>query len=403
MARGRFLVISPSLLGLGLLLACSPYTQGSGENDQPSCTKLLCFDPVEPVEVGPGARDLELVDCDEDGHLDIIVANSGAATISVSRGTGDGAFEPQETYDAGPKPRSLATADFDGDGNMDLAVANSGSGASVLFGDGGCGFGDGVLVFGDDPLGEGSSGAQAVAGGDIDGDGNDDVVAQISDGDTAYLAVFPGAGDGSFGDAQTETVGTVIGDLHAIDLDQDGALDLAGITGQAEGDDAYLHVLHALSNGTFHPAQDHTVTDGPETMAMADFNEDGLLDVVTAGGQPGQGTVSMLRGIGDADFSGHVTFPLGEVDANGTAAADMDDDGNMDVVVALGNSNEIAVLRGRWDGTLVDPLTFATDDAPSSGSDTPDHVALADVNEDGLPDILATNRTGPISVLLSVP
>ena len=74
------------------------------------------------MSVGPGARDLEILDCDGDGHLDVIVANSDAATISVVQGNGDGTFASQERYDVGPDPWALAPADFDGDGIVDLAV-----------------------------------------------------------------------------------------------------------------------------------------------------------------------------------------------------------------------------------------------------------------------------------------
>jgi hypothetical protein len=71
--------------------------------------------------------------------------------------------------------------------------------------------------------------------------------------------------------------------------------------------------------------------------------------------------------------------------------------------VALGD-NSVAVMRGMGDGSLRDPFIFAMEEESSSDStDTPGRVALADVDEDGLPDILATYSTGIVSVLLSVP
>jgi hypothetical protein len=402
MARRRFLLVS-----LSLLLACGSNADDSSV-EEGGCEELLCYDLAESVTVRAGARDLEIIDCDGDGHLDLIVANSDADTLSVARGNGDGTFASQETYDAGPDPLVLAPADFDGDGNIDLAVANPVDGASVLFGDGDCGFGTAVLVFGSDPLGEGSSGALAVGAGDIDGDGDDDVVAQISGSgaDDAYVAVFPGEGDGSFGPAQPEAVGTSVGDVHAVDLDQDGVMDLAGITSGPAGDtgeDAFLHVLRGTADGTFLSVEDHRVVLGPATMGVAYFNEDGNLDVVTAGGLPGQGHASLLRGLGTADFATQVTFPIGEVVANGITVGDVDDDGRPDAVVALGD-NSVAVMRGMGDGSLRDPFIFAMEEESSSDStDTPGRVARADVDEDGLPDILATYSTGIVSVRRSVP
>jgi hypothetical protein len=390
MALGRLLWIS-----LGLLVGCAPYSQGTGEDVVEDCTKLLCFEPADPVPVDGAARDLALVDCNGDGLVDVAVVHEDANTISVAQGSGDGAFESHETFGAGPAPRGIAPADFDGDGNLDLAVANLGNGASVLFGDAGCGFGNATLVFGDDPLGDGSGGSRAVGAGDVDGDGNDDVVAEVSTaaGDTAHFAVFPGAGDGTFGPGQGQAVSTVVGDLHAVDFDEDGAIDLAGITSGAA---AFMHVLHNKGDGTFHPAQDHSVVDAPGNMAVADFNTDGRLDVVTAGG----GSVSLLRGIGNADFSSQATVGLGAVDAHGIAAADMDDDGRVDLIVALGSSTEVMVVLGRGNGSFRDPLTFAVAEETVG---VVDRIAVADVNDDGLPDVFATNDTGVVNVLLSVP
>ena len=419
-------VRTPSSLWLILVLAsgCGPKVgaadgSGDGSGDASGsgsslgddataagCADPPCFEATDPVAAGPGARELVIVDCDRDGHLDLLVANSDAATVSVARGHGDGSFEFQQTWAAGEDPWSIAPADFDGDGNLDLAVGNFINGANVLPGAAGCTFGAPVALFAEDPLGPYTTGAIAVAAGDLDGDGHDDVVAEMSgDIDVGYFAIFRGAGDGTFAPFETVASGTVMGHVGIVDLDRDGVQDLVGTTSWLSGSTgaaAYFAVVRGSGGGTFAELQELGTVAEPEAFAAADLDGDGVLNLVAAGGLSFDTSyLSMVRGLGNATFSAQVTFPLGTGDATGTAAGDLDGDGDIDVVVGLGFENQAALLLGGGDGSFGTPRLLTTGANPTANDGwEPFDLELADLDEDGRLDLAASNFAGNVSVLL---
>jgi hypothetical protein len=70
---------------------------------------------------------LKLGDLDNDGDIDLAVANIGSDNVSVLLGNGDGSFRPAANYRVGDEPISAALGDLDNDGDLDLAVTNKGS------------------------------------------------------------------------------------------------------------------------------------------------------------------------------------------------------------------------------------------------------------------------------------
>src|SRR5439155_19195813 len=75
---------------------------------------------------GAGPRSVAIGDVNEDGILDLVVANFGSNTISVLLGTGTGSFAAKTDLatGAGTRPFSVAIGDLNGNGQRDLAVAN---------------------------------------------------------------------------------------------------------------------------------------------------------------------------------------------------------------------------------------------------------------------------------------
>jgi hypothetical protein len=166
-------------------------------------------------------------DFNGDGVPDLAVGASGDAatqqpvTVAILLGQGDGTFQPAQysviaanRVSAAPSS-ALAVGDVNGDGNLDL-VATSASAVVIL-----TGAGDGTFQQATFPI---SSGASSIALADIDGDGNLDLVIAHIGGDMSYLL---GNGDGTF---QSEThfpggaspAWTAIGDFN-----RDGKPDLA--------------------------------------------------------------------------------------------------------------------------------------------------------------------------------
>jgi FG-GAP-like repeat len=103
------------------------------------------FAPQTTFTVGVGPEALTVGDFNDDGHLDLAVANVASGTVSVLLGSGSGTFGAQSSFVVGNVPGSVAMGDVNGDGYLDLAVANYDSGGgntvSILLGMGTGSFG----------------------------------------------------------------------------------------------------------------------------------------------------------------------------------------------------------------------------------------------------------------------
>jgi hypothetical protein len=131
----------------------------------------------------------------------------------------------------------------------------------------------------------------------------------------------------------------------------------------------------------------------PAIVTVADLNHDGIPDLVTANADSGD--VSVLLGRGDGTFAAERRFAVG-VGASPTsvAVADLNGDGIPDLVTANADSNDVSVLLGRGGGTFAPQQRFAVGRTPQS-------VIVADLNGDGLPDLVNSNVfSDDVSVLL---
>src|SRR5208282_3578238 len=120
------------------------------------------------------------------------------------------------------------------------------------------------------------------------------------------------------------------------------------------------------------------------SVAVADVNDDGKPDVVVTNGD---GTLSVLLGNGDGSFQPPVTYNPGLQEPTGVAVADLNGDGKQDLAVPNGYS-KVSVLLGNGDGTFQAPVSYGT------GGNGPYAVAIGDVNGDGNPDLAVATSCG---------
>jgi hypothetical protein len=122
----------------------------------------------------------------------------------------------------------------------------------------------------------------------------------------------------------------------------------------------------------------------PGSIAVADVNGDGYLDVIAANGN--NSTVDVLLGNGDGTFRPQLTNPVG-FGASSLVVGDLNGDGYTDLIVSNSGANTISILLGNGDGTFKPQQTYAVGAQPSGSYFAP-YLALGDFNDDGKLDII---------------
>ena len=166
------------------------------------------------------------------------------------------------------------------------------------------------------------------------------------------------------------------------DLNNDGALDVVAASSFTSPPLGSGVSMLADGSGGFKPPVTWT-TSVTTSVALGDFNRDGKLDVVSTHPSPGNGNVSVRLGNGDGTFQAEVLYNAGTT-PDTVAVADLNGDGKLDLVVGNHNSGNVSILLGNGDGSFQTAINYPT---PPDG--TPDSVVVTDFDGDGKPDIVA--------------
>ncbi|MFM7096555.1 MAG: FG-GAP repeat domain-containing protein [Gemmataceae bacterium] len=339
-------------------------------------------------------------------------------------GNGNGTFLGQQTFATGDNPRSVTLGDVNGDGRLDITIANySSNNASVLLNS--LAFtgqtatvqnsaptptptptaplvtgtpppssgGSSTVALYDPVTGEengtavpfpGFSGPIKVVSGDFNNDGVADIIAGAGFGGGPAIAILDsqtGQVLEAFFAFDTSFTGGVF--VAVQDVNNDGFLDIIAGAGPGGGPEVRIFNGRTLNVLRAFYAYDEAFTGGV-SVASIDFNNDGILDLVTGAGPGGAPHVKVFDGANNAIISQWYAYPTYFTGGVFVAAGDIGNDGNIEVVTGAGpTGSPVVAVWNPYTGTLLSQFYAYAEDFTGGV-----RVGVSDGNGDGTLDLL---------------
>jgi len=290
------------------------------------------------LKVGAGESSISVFDFNSDGHQDVIISNYSDNNIVIYRGDGKGNLIETSRFSAGEKPTDMAVSDINGDGNIDVVIANhETSYVTLLYGDGRGGFKHAPHS----PLNvDVKPHPHVVQLKDFDGDNKVDLI--VDSRTQKGLRVLRGLGNGSF-----KTPGKLIdvgGDPYlgfaTGDINGDGNLDLVTPNQREIG-----IVLNTNSDNLSFSMKKLAPSESPFAVELAEMNGDGKIDLIVAS----EGSfITIIPGDGHGNFlEEKKTSIRTSSGAKQIAVGDINGDGIKDALVSNWSGNLLVVLGGK--------------------------------------------------------
>jgi predicted outer membrane repeat protein len=310
--------------------------ENDGTGEFVSSSTIISLDQPEQVVVA---------DIDNDGDLDIIAANYAVgsfADVVQLLNDGSGNFTQYNLGTTADEFFALDVGDIDGDGDLDVVAAAYSS--------------DEIMWWEQTNPGNWSlqtiantDGPYSVELSDIDNDGDMDIVSTSFRDNQVQIHYNDGAADPTFTSTVIKSVNAVF-EATTVDIDNDGDLDIV------YGNWGLNEQLAWLENdGSANPDfTEHLIDNGPwgtiYHISHGDLNGDGNVDLVVSDGAMFDGGVIQYLGDGTGNFSKSIIDDGSQSEAN--TLVDVDGDGDLDVVALKNTSNALAINDNQGDGFI---------------------------------------------------
>lgn len=351
----------------------------------------VLFVPANPATIPTGLNPdcIDTGDVNDDGRLDVVVANFSSSNVSVFLGNGDGTYQTPLTFPVSANPSSLIVTDLNDDCKLDIVTSSfSANNICSLLNTGLNGAN--TVSFGAPVLSPAGNGIKAIAPYDFNGDGSTDLV--IANSGSNNISLIISNKDGTFGNERTFAVGASPVALAVGDVNKDGSADVVIAN---SGSNNISVLLRTEEPGCIFARQAiYDVGTNPSSVALGDINGDAVLDVVVT--NRGSDNVSLLLGNGNGTFKAQTTLSVGKSPAS-VAVGDLNGDAFPDFVVANSGSDNISIFLGNGNGTFAPQINYNSQFGPT-------YVKLANVNGPNafMADILIADLTSSdVRILLN--
>ena len=323
-------------------------------------------------------------DFNRDGQLDLAVVNFDTDSVGILLGYDNGSFAGPLLLSTGDasSPIAVAVEDFNNDGLPDVAVANYGTSSIGVF----LGYGNGLFAPDVTYYTDDSYDSIVLAIGDANNDGRLDIFfAKYYSGS---IGILLGYGDGTF---SSQTISefhwnTYPTSIAVADFNNDGRLDIAVVNSISES----VGILLGWGNGTF---QNQIIfsTGGfskPISLAVGDFNSDGNMDIVVSSRPHEEEHILILLGNGHGNFSFHGKYTTGIYsDPCSVVVGQFSNNKQLDIAVSNLGTHQVGIFLGYGDGTFTSQTTYSMEPMYN-----PAWIEFGDFNNDNLTDLAVADH-----------
>jgi hypothetical protein len=330
-------------------------------------------------------------DFNSDGLNDVAMTTSGQLLILLQNS--GGTLASPVVYPAGSRSESLAVGDFNNDSRADIVITIANTIGVFLQQPGGTMAGP--LIY------ETSTGPDAIAVGDVNGDDLDDIA--VSHWNAPNIGIFTQTTTGTLNPMVTyASLLAGYDDIDIADVNNDGKNDVIKMNGQ--GYNPSLSVYLQNTDGTLASALSYLIANCSSSclghgVGTGDVTGDGLIDIVLSyGGNRPSSMIAVFAQSPDGNLQPSVSYTAYDVPES-VEVADVNADGLADVLTAHGGWNRLGVFL-QQNGLLSPYSLYAI---PYASHYQPQGMDVGDINNDGLPDVAIADYNNGLVVLYHTP